>query len=151
MKRVLFVCLGNICRSPLAEAIFDHKTQGLNFESDSAGTAAYHVGERPDERTIAVAQENAVPINSRARKFQPQDYNNFDYILAMDQNNFDDIQRIGGGDHPGLYLMREFDAMNNGHMNVPDPYYGGTEGFREIYDILTRSIDGLIKQIQSDG
>lgn len=150
MKQVLFVCLGNICRSPLAEAIFDHKTQDLDLESDSAGTAAYHVGEKPDDRTINVALKNGVPIDSRARKFMVEDYDNFDYIIAMDKNNYEDIRRIGGGDHPGLHLMREFDSLNNGDLNVPDPYYGGQDGFDHIFQMLSRSIVELIEKIESD-
>jgi len=150
MKRVLFVCLGNICRSPLAEAIFNHKGRGLDMEADSAGTAAYHIGEQPDHRTIKVAMEYQVPIDHQARKFKTEDFENFDYIIAMDKHNFDDIQATAGRSHKNLHLLREFDPDNAGQLDVPDPYYGGYEGFIHIFDIISRSVDRLIDHIGSN-
>ncbi len=148
MKKVLFVCLGNICRSPLAEAIFDQKCKDrgvADFESDSAGTAAYHVGEQPDDRSVEVAKENGIPIHHKARKFEPEDADTFDYIFAMDQSNYDDIIGIAGKKPDHLYLLREFDVVSS-KKNVPDPYYGGIEGFREIYTVMERSIDHFLDQ-----
>ena len=150
MKRILFVCLGNICRSPLAEAIFQDKVGNLEMESDSAGTAAYHIGENPDHRSVKVAQENNVPINHKARKFVPEDLDRFDYIIAMDQNNYDDMVGIAGRDSDKLLLLRSFDPFANGNLNVPDPYYGGYEGFENIFDIISRSVDPFIIHIQNE-
>ena len=150
MKRVLFVCLGNICRSPLAEAIFNNKVGDMNMQADSAGTAAYHVGEQPDHRTIKVAMEYKVPIDHKARQFQIEDYEHYDYILAMDSNNLGDIRSIAGHDHLNLYLLRDFDPDNSGHLDVPDPYYGGYEGFINIFNIISRSVDHLIDHIESN-
>ncbi len=142
MQKVLFVCLGNICRSPLAEAIFDHlvKEKGLQdvIGSDSAGTGAYHIGEDPDPRSITVAQKNNVPIFHKARQFTPKDYEDFHYIAAMDQSNFRNIIHATGYKHDGLFLMREYDEGQS-NMEVPDPYYGGDDGFQHVFDMLMRS------------
>ncbi len=155
MIKILFVCLGNICRSPLAEAIFDDlvNLKGLenSFLTDSAGTGAWHVGEKPDPRSIAVAKKNNVPIDSRARQFQPEDYDEFDYIVAMDQSNFRNIIKATGYKHDGLILMREFDNIKDSD-EVPDPYYGGPEGFQNVFDMLKRCnenfLDHLIEKHQ---
>lgn len=149
MKRVLFVCLGNICRSPLGEAIFNHKASELGIVADSAGTAAYHVGENPDHRSIEVAQKHHVPISHKARKFVAEDFDKFDYIMAMDENNYEDMKALTSGKVEHLFLLREFDAESNGDLNVPDPYYGGSEGFEKVFQMVSRSVDGLIAYIQS--
>lgn len=149
MKRVLFVCLGNICRSPLGEAIFNHKASTLGIVADSAGTAAYHVGENPDHRSIAVAQKHGVPISHKARKFVAEDFERFDYILAMDESNYEDMEASTKSSTEHLFLLREFDPDANGDLNVPDPYYGGTEGFEKVFQMVSRSVDGLIEYIQA--
>lgn len=150
MKKVLFVCLGNICRSPLGEAIFNHKADGLKMTSDSAGTAAYHVGENPDHRSIEVARKHGVPISHKARKFVAEDFDRFDYVLAMDQNNFDDMKALASGSTDHLFLLREFDPEAQGNLDVPDPYYGGAEGFENVFQMVSRSVDELIKYIESE-
>ncbi|MFY0627980.1 MAG: low molecular weight phosphotyrosine protein phosphatase [Reichenbachiella sp.] len=150
MKKVLFVCLGNICRSPLAEAIFNHKTRNLEMHSDSAGTAAYHIGSSPDDRSIKVAKEHGIPINHKARQFQSTDFQEFDYVIAMDQNNYQDMFDIATHEVDNLFLLRDFDKLSDGQKNVPDPYYGGYEGFKNIYEIIDRSIDRLIVKIDND-
>ena len=152
MTKVLFVCLGNICRSPLAEAIFDHKCKekGLkNFSSDSAGTAAYHVGEQPDYRTIQVANEQGVYINHRARQFRQVDCDEFDHIFAMDTSNHQNIVNIAGFKPEQLKLLRKYNSgsFKDGNLNVPDPYYGGIDGFSLIFDILSNAIDNFLDQI----
>lgn len=140
------MCLGNICRSPLAEAIFKDKItkKGLNhaFEVDSAGTGHWHVGEDPDPRSIAIAQKNNVPIQHKGRQFSIED-SAFDYILAMDSHNLMNILSLLEVQHEGLYLMRYFDEKQK-DADVPDPYYGGDSGFQNVYDILDRSCDKLI-------
>ena len=154
MIKVLFVCLGNICRSPLAEAIFDHqvKARGLenSFSSDSCGTGGYHIGADPDHRSQQVAQKYGVPMKHAARKFSSSDFQEFDYIIPMDQQNYDDIVSATGRSHPGLMLMRKFDPETEGSADVPDPYYGGQDGFEKVYQMLERSnnefLDFLVKQ-----
>ena len=150
MTKVLFVCLGNICRSPLAEAIFDHKckSKGLTgISSDSAGTGAYHVGNQPDPRTIQVARENNIYINHKARQFKPEDCDDFDYIFAMDESNYKNIIATVGHKPDHLLLLREFETnvSQNGDLSVPDPYYGGNDGFKDIFDMMSISIENFIE------
>lgn len=156
MVKVLFVCLGNICRSPLAEAIFNHKINslGLNtkFSCDSCGTSDYHIGELPDERTIACAQRNAIPINHRARQINRVDIREFQYIIAMDQSNKRNINSLITRyklNHQHVYLMREFHPSPD-EIEVPDPYYGGDASFDEVFDILTESIDHFMDHLKNE-
>lgn len=147
MINILFVCLGNICRSPLAEAIFKHKVmeRGLSgkIHTDSAGTASYHIGEDPDERSIRIAVQYSIPISHKGRQFHYTDGKNFNYIMAMDASNHRDILHEIAERHEGLYLMRDFDPEGKGE-DVPDPYYGGDEGFENIYRILDRSLEAFL-------
>ena len=142
---VLFVCLGNICRSPLAEGIFSQliKEKGLSdkINVDSAGTANYHIGERPDPRTIENAAQNGVSLPSRARQFTSDDFEQFDYILPMDESNLYNIERLessGSIKDYEIIKMRYFDPKAK-NADVPDPYYGGPKGFQDVFDILDRS------------
>jgi len=154
MIKVLFVCLGNICRSPLAEGIFNHKIKslGLNdkFKSDSAGTSDFHIGELPDERTLKCASKYGIKINHRGRQVNRTDFRDFDYILAMDEHNLRNLNSLKerlNFPEKNIFLMRDFVPDWQG-MSVPDPYYGGDEGFEEIYRILDEAIDGFLEKIK---
>lgn len=147
--RVLFVCLGNICRSPLAEAVFNHKIHqsGLDdrFEVDSCGTGDYHIGEPPDPRTLANARKNGIPVSHFCRQITVGDLSYYDYILVMDNSNLQNVMMLEGADHHAhkIFLLREFDPDGKG-LEVPDPYFGGEEGFDDVYSIVNRSLDGFI-------
>lgn len=151
---VLFVCLGNICRSPLAEGIFVHLVSeaGLTdrFDIDSAGTGAWHVGERPDARAALVANQHGVKLDSRARQITESDLDRFDYVIAMDRENLRNIERLADAIGAGaeIRLLREFDTEGEGD-EVPDPYYGGASGFETVYDMVHRSCRVLLERLQA--
>lgn len=154
--KVLFVCLGNICRSPMAEGLFLHLIgkEGVSdkFEVDSAGTAGYHVGELADRRMRETAQSHGVHLPSRARKFVKEDLENFDYVLPMDGSNLRNIESLMSPNrdhHAQVILMRNFDPKPEDG-NVPDPYYGGASGFENVYEILLRSNQQFLDQIKQD-
>lgn len=152
MTRVCFVCLGNICRSPTALAVTRHLAaqRGLldRLVLDSAGTAAYHVGNPHDKRSIAAARQRNIDMSGKARQFTAADFARFDYVLAMDADNLRDLQAIAPKDYPGvLTLFRSFDPTAEANASVPDPYYGGEAGFDEVLDQCERAASGLLNHI----
>ncbi len=148
--RVLFVCMGNICRSPLAHAVFEDlvKERGLEsrFEIESCGTGAWHVGSFPDSRMRAEAAKHGVKMTHRARAFDSGDGDYFDFILTMDRANFRDISsRLSEASRARLLMFRFFDEeASEGDDEVPDPYYGGASGFSLVYDIVERTCANLL-------
>ena len=156
---VLFVCLGNICRSPAAEGTFRHLVaeRGLKerFRIDSAGTSAYHIGEPANSSSQRAARKHGIRLDSRARQFIPPDFAEFDYILAMDSSNYQNIlsQARLDQDRQRLHLFRSFDpevADRGGAPDVPDPYYGGAEGFENVQNIMNRTVVGLLDHIAGE-
>lgn len=152
MTNVLFVCLGNICRSPLAQALMEKKIKekGLTSEIhvDSCGTSQYHIGESPDKRTLQNAADNGLKIEHKARQFSKKDFRDFDYIVAMDSANLECVRRMDQTnefDHK-LLIMRDYDEVNPG-ADVPDPYFGGSEGFQHVYQMLDRSVEAFLEKI----
>jgi len=152
VKKVLFVCLGNICRSPTAEAVFRAKVmqQGLTDKVafDSCGTAGYHVGEAPDRRATDAAQKRGYPMSDlRARQLHDEDFEFFDYILAMDRSNYTHMkQRAPAHLHAKIELFLKYSSSDE--REVPDPYYGGPEGFNHVLDLVEDACDGLLQRIQ---
>lgn len=151
---VLFVCLGNICRSPLAEGVFRQKVEeaGLEdrFEIDSAGTGSWHVGDLPDARMMRTAAGHGVDLSDlRGRQVQPEDLDRFDHIFAMDRNNLHDTLYLDPeGDHgTRVRLFREFDPEPDDYQ-VPDPYYGGVDGFEHVFDIVDRTSDAILVRLR---
>jgi len=155
MKKVsvLFVCLGNICRSPTAEGVFRHllREEGLDEQvlTDSAGTHAYHVGEQPDRRAQATARSRGIDLSDlRARKALAEDFERFDYVLAMDSENYHNLSNICPPQHEEkLKMFLEF-APHLNRSDVPDPYYGGPQGFDQVFDMVEQASRGLLEDIR---
>lgn len=152
MVRLCFVCLGNICRSPTAEGVMRHLVEqaGLTslIEIDSAGTAAYHTGNPPDRRSRQAAAARGIEVGGRARQFQAADWDRFDYVLAMDRSNYEDLERIAPPEaRSKLFLLRSFDPASPPGASVPDPYYGGAEGFEEVLDLCEAACRGLLDHL----
>ena len=150
MIKVLFVCLGNICRSPMAEGIFRDviKKAGLEREVmvDSAGTHGYHIGEPPDPRAQSTTARHGISIvDLRGRQVEAEDLKSFDYVLAMDDENLANLRRLPGSARVRLFL--EF-ACATSTREVPDPYYGGPGGFDRVYDLLEDAAQGLLAEIR---
>jgi len=148
--KILMVCLGNICRSPLAEGILSSKGKHLNIEVDSAGTAGYHVGKQPDIRSIEIANKYAIDLNQqRARQFSRADFDEFDIIYAMDTNNYAHLISLASSETERNKIRMILNEINpNAYQSVPDPYYGGDNGFQDVYNMLDKACDKIIQDIE---
>lgn len=153
---VLFVCMGNICRSPAAEIIFRHKVEqaGLSsrFEIDSAGVIDMHTGSPPDRRMIAALQARNYVISGRARQIRPADLDTFDHILVMDHENLSDVRQLDPKktSWSKIKLMTDY-ATQHDHTYVPDPYYGGTRDFEQVVELLEDACENLLITVGNDG
>ena len=148
--KILMVCLGNICRSPLAEGILSSKGKHLNIEVDSVGTAGYHVGKQPDIRSIEIANKYAIDLNQqRARQFSRADFDEFDVIYAMDTNNYAHLISLASSETERNKIRMILNEINpNAYQSVPDPYYGGENGFQDVYNMLDKACDKIIQDIE---
>ena len=153
MKRVMFVCMGNICRSPLAEAVFNHvvvKHKATDrYVADSSGTIGYHAGEHPDPRMQTVASGHGVEMSHRAQKLTRKHLEAFDLILCMDRNNLKDARALArtAEEKEKVVLFRDFDPEGTG--DVPDPYYGGMDGFETVFTMAMRTAQALFNTLET--
>jgi protein-tyrosine phosphatase len=148
--KVLFVCLGNICRSPLGEGILRRQAAdaGVDIEIDSAGTGDYHIGQLPDDRAIRVGIERGCEMTMRARQFRTRDFSDFDLIVAMDEANLRALRRWPGSVPSKIRLARSFDPAAI-TPEVPDPYYGNHQDFEEVADMLESACQGILQELLS--
>ncbi|MEX1141609.1 MAG: low molecular weight protein-tyrosine-phosphatase [Thermoleophilaceae bacterium] len=155
--RLLFVCLGNICRSPTAEGVMGDllRRDGLEeaVEIDSAGTGSWHVGHPPDERATGAAAGRGIELAGHARQVDRSDFESFDLLLAMDRANLEELRALApdADARDRVRLLREYDpeAIAAGELEVPDPYYGGDDGFEEVLDLVARACEGLLDEVRA--
>ncbi|WP_224490781.1 low molecular weight protein-tyrosine-phosphatase [Robertkochia flava] len=147
--RVLMVCLGNICRSPLAEGILRHKAPADKIEVDSAGTSNYHIGEAPDPRSVSIARKYGIDIRSqRGRQFTVSDFHDFDLIYAMDKSNYQHILNMAPDETSRKKVALILNELHPGQdMDVPDPYYGGDQGFENVFNMLDQACDRILDKV----
>ncbi|MEZ5333626.1 MAG: low molecular weight protein-tyrosine-phosphatase, partial [Thermoanaerobaculia bacterium] len=150
MKRVLFVCLGNICRSPTAEGVLrgliERRGLGSEVEVDSAGTGAWHVGQRADPRMRRAAAARGYDLSSLARQVRAEDFERFDLVIAMDRDNLADLEALNGGPRASLRLFSSFLPAGS-PPDVPDPYYGGAEGFDRVLDLVEEGSPAILDSL----
>jgi protein-tyrosine phosphatase len=153
---ICFVCLGNICRSPTAEGIMRSLVLRSKLQDrihvESAGTAAYHAGELPDRRSRAAASARRIELSSRARQFTPEDWERFEYVLAMDRENFRELADAApnAAARAKLSLLLSFDPASQPGAEVPDPYQGGHDGFEEVLDLCEAACTGLLEHLRRE-
>jgi protein-tyrosine phosphatase len=151
--RICFVCLGNICRSPTAEAVMRMLVeQGGHDERiaiDSAGTGDWHIGHPRDKRSRAVGDARGIPLTGRAQQFTPEFFDRYDHVIAMDRSNRDELLRLARNDRDRakVSMLRSFEPGARPDADVPDPYYGGPRGFEEVFDICERACRGLLQAL----
>lgn len=155
MIRVCFVCLGNICRSPTAECVFRHAVREAGLEReidiDSAGTAGYHSGASPDPRACAAGARRGIQVAGAARRFERADFDRFDYVLAMDGDNLQDLRALQPASFAGkLRLLRSYDGSADAGAAVPDPYYGDEAGFDNVVSMCERACRGLLESLRRE-
>lgn len=142
------VCLGNICRSPLAEGILKSKIDPSKIYVDSAGTAGYHIGYAPDPRSIEVAKKHNIDISrQRCRKFQMEDFYSFDYILVMDKENYSNVCSLAPSEDHKKKVRLLLEGTGSNYLEVPDPYYGEQDSFEEVYHLIDKASDMLIQDL----
>ena len=147
--KILMVCLGNICRSPLAEGILQAKLSKNDFIVDSAGTGGWHAGEKPDKRSIAVAKQKGLDISQqKARQFSAKDFKEFDFIYAMDMSNYKNILSLAENEQDKTKVTLILNELFPGeNVEVPDPYYGGADGFENVYNMLDKACDVIAEKL----
>ena len=151
---ISFVCTGNICRSPTAEAVMRHLVREARLdgaiEIDSAGTGSWHAGEERDERSQSVGLRRGTPLSGVARQFRHSDFQRFDYVLALDRENFADLVRLApdAQARAKVHLLRGFDPASPPQSDVPDPYYGNIDGFERVFDICEAACRGLLDHLR---
>ena len=156
MVSLCFVCLGNICRSPTAEGVMRHLVREAGLEVqvrvDSAGTAGYHTGEAPDRRARAAGARRGIEISGGARQFERADFQRFDYVLALDGSNHEDLAALAPGPAAlaKLHLLRSFDPATPAGADVPDPYYGGDDGFDYVLELCLAACRPLLERIRRE-
>jgi protein-tyrosine phosphatase len=159
MVRLLFVCMGNICRSPTAEGVMANLLREQQLENavtiDSAGTGAWHVGNPPDSRSTAAARVRGIILSGAARQVADQDFDDFDLLLCADESNARDLRRLAADDEQRekIRLLRSYDpdSVAAGELDVPDPYYGGPDGFENVLDLIDRACRGLLEELRAEG
>ncbi len=150
MTRILFVCLGNICRSPLAHGILESKLDSDQFYVDSAGTGNYHIGSPPDDRSIEVARCNGINIsNQKCRQFEVSDFDHFDFIYVMDKSNFSDIVKLARNPHDIEKVQYILDSERQNLKEVTDPYHGDHKDFENVFNILDKACESISATLQS--
>lgn len=151
--RLCFVCLGNICRSPTAAAVMRHRVAqadlGDRIEIESAGTSSWHIGEPPDERSVREALRRGIAMHDRGRRFDTADFDRFHLVLAADYDNAATLRALARGpdDERKVHLLRSFDPLAGGDLAVPDPYFGGTDGFAQVFDVIDAACVGLLEHL----
>jgi len=147
--KILMVCLGNICRSPLAEGILASKLDSKKFQVDSCGTSNYHIGEKPDTRSIETAKKHGIDItNQRAAQFKVKDFDTYDFIYPMDQSNYENIIKLARNENDKKKVKLILSELElNENLDVPDPYYGGKQGFETVYQMLNNACDRIITKL----
>lgn len=150
MKRICFVCLGNICRSPLAEGVFRDLARQAGrvneFDAESAGIANYHVGDPPDPRSVRVAAQHGIVLDGLGKQFRAKDFDRFDLVLALDRDIYAALERLApnGAARAKIHMLRAYDPQATTTLDVPDPYYGNSSHFDRVYDMVERSCRGLL-------